>query len=389
MRVLYIVYWGALEQLGQSLVVPSVLNLSKRGAQITLVTFEKPADLEDRFEVDRVSELFEKNKVDWIPLKYHQTPKVPATAFDAVQGIVAGLWKRLSGRFDIVHARTFQAGLIGMILAPLIRARFVYHNEGFYPGEQVDAGNWGIESKQYLYSKKLETKMYRRADAVFALSKRSVDTIREFNDLVAVVPSCVDLDHFRFEDTGSEGKSGIVYLGSTGGRYDLASIGKFVAAAMQKEPGLKLNIVSKTPRDQVSNELAETGLAETDWNLEAVDYSRVPDKLASAAAGIHFLKKGIAGFAGSPTKIGEYWAMGLPVIVTPMLGDTDLIAVEERIGVVVREHNDVEYQRAFEELEQLLQSKGIARRCRNAAERHYGLETACSTQFSVYEELAA
>ena len=188
MKILYIVYWGALEQLGQSLVVPSVQNLAQRGAKITLVTFEKPSDLENRDEVSRVNQLFSEKDIEWIPLKYHQTPKVPATAFDAMQGIAIGLWKRLSGRFDIVHARTFQAGLIGMIVAPLVRAKFVFHNEGFYPDEQVDAGNWEIDSKQYRYSKKLENRMYRKADAVFVLSKRSVDVVREHNDLVEAVP---------------------------------------------------------------------------------------------------------------------------------------------------------------------------------------------------------
>jgi hypothetical protein len=39
-RVLYISYWGALEQLGQSLVVPAVKKLANMGVEMTLVTFE-------------------------------------------------------------------------------------------------------------------------------------------------------------------------------------------------------------------------------------------------------------------------------------------------------------------------------------------------------------
>ena len=44
-RLLYVVYWGAAEPLGQSLVLPAVTRLADLGAKITLVTFEKPGDL--------------------------------------------------------------------------------------------------------------------------------------------------------------------------------------------------------------------------------------------------------------------------------------------------------------------------------------------------------
>ena len=51
-RVLYVVYWGALEPLGRALVLPSVKRLSDLGAELTVVTFEKPADAADDGELD-------------------------------------------------------------------------------------------------------------------------------------------------------------------------------------------------------------------------------------------------------------------------------------------------------------------------------------------------
>ena len=139
-KVLYIVYWGALEQLGQSLVIPAVKKLAQMGAEITLVTFEKPQDLENKIEMNRVREMLNEDVIEWIPLKYHKNPKIPATLFDIVQAIGVGAVKRLKKKYDIVHGRTYIGGLIGLPLAKLIGAKFVYHNEGFYPDEQVDGG---------------------------------------------------------------------------------------------------------------------------------------------------------------------------------------------------------------------------------------------------------
>jgi hypothetical protein len=151
-RVLYLAYWGALEPLGQSLVVPAVLRFAELGVEISLITFEKSEDLERTEVVRDLAERLSARGVRWHPLRYHKRPKWPATLFDALVAIVLSLRLRLSGRFDVVHARTFVAGLIGWLIARLLGARFVYHNEGFYPDEQVDAGVWALGSRVYRFA---------------------------------------------------------------------------------------------------------------------------------------------------------------------------------------------------------------------------------------------
>ena len=129
-RVLYLVYWGALEPLGQSLVVPAVRRLAEIGVDLTLITFEKAGDLLNTSDVSALKEAFEGVGVRWRPLRYHKTPKWPATAFDSLVALVTALRLRMSGRFDVVHSRTFVAGPMGFVISRLLGARFVYHNEG-------------------------------------------------------------------------------------------------------------------------------------------------------------------------------------------------------------------------------------------------------------------
>jgi glycosyltransferase involved in cell wall biosynthesis len=100
-----------------------------------------------------------------------------------------------------------------------------------------------------------------------------------------------------------------------------------------------------------------------------------------------FLAQGLSEHGGSPTKIGEYWAAGLPVVATPNAGDTGEIISSERVGVVVNEHGDAEYDRAIRELASLLREDGLAKRCRRAAESHYALEPACERQAGLYSDL--
>src|SRR5262249_33857573 len=232
-RVLYLVYWGAAEPLGQSLVLPAVKRLARLGVDLSLVTFEKPKDLEREGFIGDIRDSLDQTGVQWIPLRYHKRPKVPATAFDLAHGCARSIATRLRDRPDIIHARTFICGLMGLALAPLLRAGLIFHNERFYPEEQVDAGVWRAGSLQPLMAKKLEQKMYARADGVIVMSNRareaieSVPAVRHKGTPVVVVPSCVDLEHFelnRWRRPARQGGLRLVYVGSVGGRYALARI---------------------------------------------------------------------------------------------------------------------------------------------------------------------
>lgn len=395
-RVLYLVYWGATEPLGQSLVIPAVKELARNGAAITLVTFEKPEDFAQSKEGSSIRVELAEAGIEWLPLKYHKQPKVPATILDLIQGIARSIVLRLTHGFDIIHARTFIGGLLGMSLAPALGARFVYHNEGFYPDEQVDAGVWSLNSAPHRIAKFLESRMYAQAHGIIALTHRAqtqienLPTVKSHSTPVVVVPSCVDLSLFKpgvgLPPPAFEGFS-VVYSGSVGGRYILDRIGRFVAVAANELKGLKLLVLSRAEQELVALLLKAGGLPDDMWTLKSVEYRSMPDRLGEAKAGLSWLRSGLSEHGGSPTKIGEYWAMGLPVITTPNIGDTDQVIQREKVGIVVRDHTEEAYLEATVELRELLKDPEVATRCRRAAEAHYALAPACERQMELYRAL--
>ncbi|MBI2833839.1 MAG: glycosyltransferase [Acidobacteria bacterium] len=397
MKVLYIVYWGAAEPLGQSLVLPAVERLSARGASLTLVTFEKAGDVEQGAPIRAVAKRLRASNVRWVMLHYHKRPKVPATAWDWAQGVARSVVAGTGARPDVVHARTFIGGLIGLAAARLTSARLVYHNEGFYPDEQVDSGVWVRDSLAHRLAGYLERRLYRRADAILAMSHSGKDRIerlpgvRERKAPVVVVPSCVDLDRFKLLKTSGdhhEGRVRLVYSGSVGGRYRLDAIGRFVAAARRTGRDVRLSVMTHSNHEIARELLSRGSLASDAWSIETLPHADVPQALASHDAGVHFLNPGLSD-GGSPTKIGEYWAVGLPAAVTPRMGDTDAIIQREGVGIVVDGHSDVEYRQAFEQLLVLLRDSGLAQRCRRSAEAHYNLDVACDQQMQIYDRLTS
>jgi len=135
--------------------------------------------------------------------------------------------------------------------------------------------------------------------------------------------------------------------------------------------------------------LETSGLPEDAWSMNGVSYREVPNELASQHVGLHFLRQGIGDQGGSPTKIGEYWAAGIPVVVTRNAGDTEDIIRRERVGIIIEQHTDEAYQSAARQLRALLEDGELANRCRRAAETYYALEPACARQLRLYAVLTA
>jgi glycosyltransferase involved in cell wall biosynthesis len=179
-----------------------------------------------------------------------------------------------------------------------------------------------------------------------------------------------------------------VYIGSVGNRYILDKIGGFMAAVRKVYPNVRLQIYSKADVNLITQMLESGGLPPEAWTLEAVPYHEMPARLVNYQAGLFFLTEGISEHGCSPTKIGEYWAVGLPVITTPNVSDTDEIIRRERVGVVIERHDEKSYLEVYERLQEILTDRELARRCRRAAESHYALTPACERQFELYKNLA-
>lgn len=395
-NVLYVVYWGAAEPLGQSLVVPTVKRLSSLGVRIGLVTFEKAGDLADEANISRIRRELADAGVAWVPLRYHKWPKWPATLFDVLSGVFHGAALGRSLGAEIVHARTFVGGVIGLLIAKLLRRALVYHNEGFYPDEQVDGGVWRFGSPAHRFARFVEQRLYRAADGIIVLSQRACAQVRGFpvvaarSTPVVVVRSCVDLDRFAWRGSlpwrpGSELR--LVYVGSIGARYVFESVGQLLSTALKRGLDAKLRVLTPVNPQVVDELLTRAGVARGTWSVARVAHADMPRELASQHAGLMVLTQGISEHGCSPTKVGEYWAVGLPVVITPNISDTDEIIREDRVGVVIKGPEQSCCEDALDRLLDLIQDPELPLRCRHAAERHYSLTPAVEVQRGLYDQL--
>lgn len=77
--------------------------------------------------------------------------------------------------------------------------------------------------------------------------------------------------------------------------------------------------------------LWKRGLSSQKVRVKKVDYDNVPFELCRSKVGIAFYNTDYSVAGCAPTKVGEYLACGLPVVVNAGIGDLDGIIKKENL----------------------------------------------------------
>jgi glycosyltransferase involved in cell wall biosynthesis len=375
--VFYVSYDGMGEPLGRSQVLSYLFRLAETH-EITLFSFEKP----DADVAALTLELGGRG-IEWRPLRYHKRPPVLSTLLDAVAGCRALSAAARHQRPDIVHVRSYVPALIALWAKRWTGARLVFDIRGFWVDERVEGGIWPADRRLYraLYGvgKWCERRFFATADAVVTLTHASLPQIRAWagrEDIdVTVIPTCVDLDRFRTTERRQEGPV-LTWCGSIGTwyRFDLVP-----ALAMQL--GFPLQVVTRQP------ELAAEILDGTAATVMSLAPDEVPGALRAGDVGLSLCVGSFSKIASAPTRFAEYLAAGMPVIVTPGIGDLVTIVEQKRVGVVLRGEDAAALRDAARNVMDLISDPDLTDRCRSVARELFDVEAGSRRYSEVYDRL--
>lgn len=385
MRVLYLIYWGATEPIGIAGTVPTVQRLAReQNEEVFLLSFDKEEDANNASLVASVRRDLEAAGVRWNDLGYTKSPPNLSTAYDIARGYAHATWLVLRHRIPVVHARTYVGGLIGALVKTTIPGRtLVCHPDGFWPDERVDDGVWREGSRAHRIGRALERWMYLRADAIVVLSEKAREALRRDPSLadkpIFVVHTSCDESRFQVRAARRPDEPlAIAYIGSLGGRRMTREVFRFLAIA--RSSGGACTVATQTPPSAYLEPLTASGLTPEDVNLCSVSPAEVPALLARHHAGVFMLRPGLSNLATSATKIGEYLAAGLPVVLNDACGDCHDVVERSGTGVVVRETTDAAFRSAIDRLLELTLDASLPARCRDVAIRTMGVSHCASEQ---------
>lgn len=392
MRALYISQNGMLENLGQSQVLPYVRGLARRGVDFDLVSFELPDVLAPA--VEELRESLARDRIRWHPLRRRRDPRLRVKVEESMRGVAAVLARAALRRPDIVHGRSYFATAIADVAATLMpRAKLLFDCRGMIGDEYVDAGHWTEDRVEYRLVKRYETRAFRRAEGVVVLTealKRWIESKRWLGagTRIEAIPCCVDLEKFRFDadartrlrrELGLQDKLVLVYAGSLGTWYREPDVARFAGLVRRNvgPGGVAFLLLTAAKEDALVTLLRREGFGEGEVVVRSVPSSAMPSHLSAGDLGISFITSCFSKKGSSPTKVAEYLACGLPVVLNGDIGDQRDLARYDGACVVLDDFSANSLEQAAAEGTRLARTPLDARAAvgRHAAEKLFGLES--------------
>ena len=407
LRSLYICYFPITEPLVQTQVVAYLAGLAARGHTIHLLTYEtEPLTAQQKRDWRKK---LRAQGIVWHFLRYHKRPTLPATLFDVLCGVLAGLRIMRRHRLHAVHARAHVPAAMGLILKKLTGCRLIFDIRGLMAEEYEDSGIWTRDGLPFRITKANEGICIRAADGIVVLTERvqkflfphAVDgrSAPDSGTALQIIPCCADLSQIEAQgnerdamrrELKLENKTVMVYVGKFGGWYLQAEMVDFFAEAQHEIPNLHFLVLTQSEPEMIESEFARREVPTTDYTITRSAHDRVGAFLAASDFAISFIAAFPSKIASSPTKLGEYLAAGLPVVCNPGVGDVDLIVERYDVGVNVPTFAAADYRAAASKVLSLVGDDAAAQRCRHAAHATTSLqETGVPRYHQLYAAVAA
>lgn len=407
-NVLYISYDGMTDPLGQSQVIPYLQGLSKRGYNITLMSFEKS----ERFENHRseISDLLQRSGIEWVPLSYTKSPLVLSTLYDIWRMKKTAVRLHRVHSFNIVHCRSYIAAFAGLMMKQKFGTKFLFDMRGFYADERVDGGIWNrnnfLFNLVYSFFKQKEKDFLSQADYVVSLTHKAQSIIHTWKEIpnqpipIKVIPCCADLAFFSPANVDEQykmelqkklelkgGEFVLSYLGSVGTWYMLDEMLDFFRCLLARKSDSKFLFITTDSPNHITQKAVAKGIPGNSIIITPSKRNELPAYLSLSSWSIFFIKPVFSKSASSPTKQGELMGMGIPHVCNAGVGDVDDIVSKRGVGMLIKDFTISDYEQAVD----AMLSKRVSVNTEaivKAAHDVYSLQHGIELYDSVYRQLS-
>ncbi|MBC6607171.1 glycosyltransferase [Hymenobacter sp. BT188] len=387
MRILFLSYWGLDDPLTISTVFPHLQLLQQRPdvETVLLVTIERNG-MKPGFQPS-----FPAHKLTYAPLVSAPGRNVLITKTDDFLRFPNELVKLAAEqRSTFLLARGAPAGALAYLVWK--QNKLPFYVESFEPHADymLESGVWKSYDPRYLFQRHWERKQKQLALGLMPVAENYRQQLIQEGvpaDKIVTVPCSVDVAAFGFDETkrrrvrhqlsfALDAPVGI-YVGKFGDiYYDSEAFDLFKATANHFGPAFRLIILTPNAQSEVRAKLAKVGLTETQVFVTKAPHTDVPGYLSAADFAFAPIKPAPCRLFCSPIKVGEYWAAGLPVLLTEGVGDDSAIIRQEGGGAVFDLDQPASIPAAIGQVAKQMQRSAYRQQTVGLAQRHRSLDRA-------------
>ncbi len=302
-----------------------------------------------------------------------------------------------------VHPWCTAAGAVGAILK-MFNRNLELNIDSFEPHAEamVENKTWskpGLKFKTLFFFEKVETRLANHL--IFAAPGMEKYILEKYKTKVvnySVKPACIDLDAFSINSVKNkellnkynlEDKIVCVYAGKFGGIYLEDETFAFIKECQEhwSEDKFRFLLLSNTSDEYLKGKMAKHKIDPYIVIKLFVKHSEVPIYMGLADFAISPVKPVLTKRYCTPIKDGEYWAMGLPVVIPPNISIDSKIIEENRAGAILQRFDGIAYTDAAEEIDAIIKGKSrleIYNQIRPLAEKYRNFNIAEEVYRKIY-----
>ncbi len=401
MNLLVITYWSYKDALIQTYTLPYLKIIQKyrpKNAYLYLLTLEQPHLLMTSEEREEIEEYLSEFRIKLISFVYK--PFGLSAILLWIKIIFKMIFLIFRNRVEKIHCFCTDAAAAGYILSKLTAKPLIVDSYEPHAEPMLESGTWERSSIAFRILFAFEKWQSRHAEIVIAcVDKMKEYALEKYNAKFKRFyskPACVDFTLFSEEKIKDESllralnltdKKVLIYAGKFGGSYMREEVFDIIKVAQDYfGEAFRVLLLGKHLDDDLKRDCAKRG----------IDYKIILHKFVPHSEVAIYM--GLADFAitpfipvpskryGSPIKNGEYWAMGLPVIIPPNISDDSDIIKKYNLGVILEKLEKACYKETINKIDLILKEGSDARRqrIRKVAKKYRSFKIADEVYKDIY-----
>lgn len=387
MNLLYTVYDGILGSVFESQVVRFLTGLRRREVHVTLAAFDSWHQRTSRDYAHRRHRLDHLlGRDSWFAVRLPILGR-PGLLVDALRlAFSIRHWVSRTGKPRLIHCRGQAAAYLALEACRMadLRIPVIADFRGAADSEIRTYEPPSIRRAWKLREiARIDRQVCRRADHVLTVSTPLARMLARRHrieaDRLTVIPTCVETARFssaestrqriRREMAVDEDILLVVYCGSLWAwGYPAGLLDAFQAI---RRIDHRAHFLALTPDvEAMASTIERAGIPDAARTIRKVDHHRVADYLAASDIALLIREQNWVNAVACPTKFAEYLAAGLPVVLSPGIGDLGRIVTEEGVGQTWTGTEDLGPL-----IERIRTDRAeVSARCRDSARRLFDLD---------------
>jgi glycosyltransferase involved in cell wall biosynthesis len=402
-KILVLSSWASDEPLVATYLMPNVQIIqelfSLDSYQIFLQTDEKKNWTMDEKETIRRN--FLNQGVIWIAHK-HKSFGLRAFIGKFIQLIKLVLFVR-KNNIEYLHPFAPGAGTMALFIHSFTKTKIVMDSWEPHADAMLETKTWRKNSLAYFVMRNAEKRLTFKSHFLLATSHAMKEyALKNFGITKVPIlyrPAWVDFNKFdinKFDKEqvktklGLSGKFVCVCVSKLGGLYLKEDAFRFFKAGME-EMGKDFHVmlISANSKEEIDQLRKQFDIPQDQITHTQLRHDQIPEYLSASDVAFNPQCPVPSKRYGTPVKDGEYWAMGLPILLLPEISEDSEIVTRENVGLIIKDLTDESFYQVFQELKRrLLQQPFDSKHIIEVAKKYRSKSIAEEAYRAIYSENA-